>query len=128
MNIKLIISGIVILLLYALIGYLTTRVKKEPTDVAISLALVILGATVGWVIGIFLTPYDEIQKIEFSNYASFIALFASGYLIGKVDAAISHLFKPEYLFTPIVGFRLVITFASFLLGMLITVVVRYYPI
>lgn len=126
MNIKLIISGVVILSLYALIGWLTTRVKKEPSDVAINLGLVILGGAIGWVIGIFLTPYGEGQKAEFAEYASVIALFASGYLVGKIDAAISHLLKPENLFTPMVGFRLVITFSSFLLGMLVTVVIRYY--
>ncbi|WP_345971399.1 hypothetical protein WCX72_05985 [Sulfurimonas sp. HSL1-6] len=93
---------------------------------AINLGLVILGGAIGWVVGIFLTPYSAGQKAEFAEYASVIALFASGYLVGKVDAAISHMLKPENLFTPIVGFRLVITFSSFLLGMLVTVVIRYY--
>ncbi|UFS63726.1 hypothetical protein LOH54_06220 [Sulfurimonas sp. HSL-3221] len=126
MNVKLAISGIVILSVYALLAWLSTRVKKEPSDVAINLGLVILGGAIGWVVGIFLTPYSAGQKAEFAEYASVIALFASGYLVGKVDAAISHMLKPENLFTPIVGFRLVITFSSFLLGMLVTVVIRYY--
>ncbi|WP_345986706.1 hypothetical protein WCX49_06160 [Sulfurimonas sp. HSL-1656] len=126
MNIKLIMSGIVILSVYALIGWLSTRVKKEPSDVPINLGLVILGGAIGWVVGIFLTPYSAGQKAEFAEYASVIALFSSGYLVGKVDAAISHMLRPENLFTPMVGFRLIITFSSFLLGMLVTVVIRYY--
>ena len=126
MNTKLALSGIVIVFLYSLIGWLATRVKKEPTDMAINFILIILGGAIGWVVGIFLTPYGVGQKAEFAEYASVVALFASGYLVGKVDAAISHLFKPEYMFTPIVGFRMAATFSSFLLGMLVTVVIRYY--
>ena len=126
MNFKIMISGVVILFLYCVLVWLATKVKKSESDVAINIGLLILGGAIGWVIGIFLTPYGEGQKAEFSEYASVIALFVSGYLVGKVDAAISHLFKPEYLFTQVAGFRLVTTFSSFLLGMLVTVVIRYY--
>lgn len=126
MYIKLIISVVVITSLYILILWLSTRTQKEPSNVSINLGLVVLGGSSGWVVGIFLTPYNIQQKTEFTEYATAISLLASGYLVGKVDAALSHLLKPEYLFTPIVGFRLLITFSSFLLGMLITVVIRYY--
>lgn len=126
MNFKMIASVIVIVSIYAIIGWLASKVRKDPVDVPINMSLIILGGAIGWVVGIFLTPYGQDQKVEFAEYASVIALFVSGYLVGKVDAAISHLLKPECLFTPIVGFRLIITFSSFLLGMLVTVVLRYY--
>ncbi len=126
MHIKLVISGVVIITLYSLLSWLATRVKREQSDIAINFTLIILGGVIGWLVGIFLTPYSDDQKAEFAEYASVIALFGSGYLVGKVDAAISHLFKPEYMFTPLVGFRMAATFSSFILGMLVTTVVRYY--
>lgn len=126
MNFRITISSIVISAAFAAILWLATRVKKDPYDVPINLALVILGGSVGWVIGIFLTPYDGNQLITFGKYASFVSLFVSGYLVGKIDNTIAYLLKPENLFTPIIGFRTTATLASVLLGLLITVVIRFH--
>ena len=126
MNVKIITSSVVVLVLYCVLIWLTTKVKKAPEDVPINITLLILGAVLGWVLGIFLTPYDPEQKSDFNQYASYVALVVSGYLVGKFDAAISYIFKPENLFTPMVGFRVIMSISSLLLAMLITVVIRFY--
>lgn len=126
MNLKLAVSSMVITAAFAAILWLSTKVKKEPHDIPINLTLVILGGTIGWVTGIFLTPYNGNQLSDFEKYASFVSLFVSGYLVGKVDSTVAYLFKPENLFTPIIGFRTAATLASFMLGLLITVVIRFY--
>jgi hypothetical protein len=55
-----------------------------------------------------------------------VGLLVSGYLVSKVDAAIVHVLKPEVLFTPMVGFRVLLTIGSIALALVLASSIRFY--
>lgn len=126
MHIKLLVTaGIVLPLIAVLIG-LATRVKQQENDTQINIALLILGGALGWLLGIFMSPYDSGETAAFASYASAVATFASGYLLAKIDPLVSKLFTPDFLFNRVVAFRTISFISMILLAMLMTFAVRVY--
>ena len=80
---KLLVAVAIVVPLYLGLVFLSVRLGKEKDDfgdVALNLALIVLGSSLGWLIGIFLSPYDGGEEERFSGYASAISAFVSGYL------------------------------------------------
>lgn len=113
------------IILYVGALWLAFRFQEKPHDLPINLALVLVGSCVGWLAGILVTPYEG-QQDQFSKYAAGVGLFVSGYLVSKVDAAIVHVLKPEVLFTPMVGFRVLLTIGSIALALVLASSIRFY--
>jgi len=55
----------------------------------------IIGATVGWFLGIVLSPGNAEQDKHFAMVGSAIATFFSGFLVSKLNATFDLLFKAE---------------------------------
>ncbi|MBR0656111.1 hypothetical protein [Plastoroseomonas arctica] len=51
----------------------------------------ILGAALGWVIGIGLSPYEAKERKSFSDLGKLVAGFLGGYGLSKLDPALSRL-------------------------------------
>lgn len=85
---------------------------------ALNVTIIVLGVTVGWVFGIFLSPLGE-EKEEFSKYGKALSVFFSGYLLAKVDPVITKVLSAESLFSDLAAFRLLAFVASFVVAMLI---------
>ena len=113
------------IILYVGALWLAFRFQEKPHDLPINLALILVGSCVGWLAGILVTPYEG-QQDQFSKYAAGVGLFVSGYLVSKVDAAIVHVLKPEVLFTPMVGFRVLLTIGSIALALVLASSIRFY--
>ena len=50
----------------------------------------LLGASLGWVAGILVSPYNPEEKTEFGEISKLIAGFLSGYVLSKFDPVITH--------------------------------------
>jgi len=123
---KLLITICIVLPLILALVVLALRVRESENDVQVNLALLVFGGSLGWLLGIFMSPYGEGEKAAFAGYASAIMTFASGYLVGKIDPFVGKLLHPDFLFRTLVGFRVLSFLSIMLLSMLMTFAVREY--
>lgn len=115
-------AGIILITL----AVLSFRIKENEEDKWINLAIVVLGISVGLLLGMYISPYGTGERQNFAEYATAVSAFLSGYLLAKIDGLITKLFSPEQILRPVAGFRLVSGFSSLIVTMLITYVVRAY--
>lgn len=59
--------------------------------------VVILGASLGWLLGIVLEPFTSREAGKFVTYAGAISAFFTGYGAGKLDDLIKYIFNPQNL-------------------------------
>jgi len=123
---RLAIAGVVVLVLGTLLVFLTVRMSDTKQDRSVNLVILVLGVCVGWLLGILLSPYDAGEEQRFEQYAGAFSVFASGYLLGKVDRVIGHLLSPEVLLSPLVGFRVASFTCMTIFGMVLTFAIRKY--
>lgn len=119
-------SNILLILVITIFIWLSFMMNREPQDIYLNLALLIASGTVGWLVGILISPDSEKEASKFSAYSKAIATFVSGYLVSKVDKVIEKIFDPSFLFQPIPGYRLVSCIAGFTIALLVTFIVRVY--
>lgn len=103
-----------------------TSVAPEEKDFVIHVSIMIVGITLGWIIGIIASPYNEEEKEQFSNIVKGVTAFFSGYALAKVDPIITKILSPEVFLEPVVAFRAIAFLTSFLLAVVITFVYRKY--
>jgi hypothetical protein len=106
--------------------FLAFIVGKESKTSALNLLIVILGLAIGWLFGILLSPYSESEGKKFTKYAKVFGVFASGYLVGKIDKVIEELLKPEFILDSVHGFRIISFLAALIIGLIFTFVFRRY--
>ena len=83
------------------------------------------GGLLGWVVGILLTPLDDGEKKQFSEYAKGVSTLLSGFALAKLESLASLL--PPNLLTGDLGLTRVLLFSScFLVGTLFTFIGRRY--
>ena len=102
------------------------HVGQGSEVLALNIAVVVFGASTGWLAGILLSPYNPAEATTFPKYAAAASAFASGYLVSKVDRVLEELLKPEFLFSPVAGFRLLAGVSGFAMAAIITYVYRTY--
>lgn len=84
------------------------------------------GAIAGFVVGILLSPYDEQEKKWFVKYGHAISLFASGFVIAKVDRIFEDALSTKKVFDIVVLGRWLLLLSSFVLWAGISFVMRRY--
>lgn len=127
MNYKLTVSAISAVVLGGTVVYLSLVVGEDAKAASsLNLLIVVLGLSIGWLFGILLSPYSESEEKKFTNYAKAFGIFASGYLIGKVDKVLEELLKPDFILDSVHGFRVMAFAAAFVVGLVITFVFRRY--
>ena len=104
----------------------SSAIAPNETEFVLHVSFMVVGATIGWIIGILSSPYGEKEKEQFSTIVKGVTVFFSGYALAKVDPIITELLKPEAFLQPVVAFRAIAFLTSFLLAMLITFVYRKY--
>jgi hypothetical protein len=115
-------AGIILITLVAL----SFLIKEKEQDRWINLATVVLGISLGWLFGMYVSPYGKGEEQRFGEYATAVSAFVSGYLISKIDGLITKLLSPEQILRPVAGFRLIAGVSTFIVTMLVTYVVRAY--
>jgi Na+/H+-translocating membrane pyrophosphatase len=126
MNWKLWVTGSAVAIFGGILLVLSMLIGEPMTTRYINVALLILGASGGWLMGTVISPYDGNERREFSTYAKAVTAFASGYGVAKLDKALDVIFSSGMLLRPISGFRTVATASAFLIATLCTFVFRRY--
>src|SRR6516165_4218509 len=89
-----------------------------PAAVPISIAVIVVGTAVGWLLGLVVSPYSESEKTRFGGYARAFGVFASGYLVAKADKVLEKVFDPDFLLDSVHGFRTLSFATSLILGLI----------
>ncbi len=121
-------AGVGIVSLVSLIFFSWVLAGWEVNDIFVVNTSLILGSiTVGWAVGILVSPLNSEEKAEFSQYTKAVAVFASGFLVAKFSEAVGVALSKEVVFTSIGGFRLVSSCTAFLVALLLMYGWRRYP-
>ncbi|MBT9465514.1 hypothetical protein [Hydrogenophaga sp.] len=67
-------------------GFCVYAASTVGTQPILQVLLCIFGGLLGWVMGILITPLNEGEKKQFSEYAKAVTAVVSGFLVAKVDA------------------------------------------
>jgi uncharacterized YccA/Bax inhibitor family protein len=126
MNWKIIGSSVFGLVLLVALVVLSYFVGETRVPIALNLTVLIFGATGGWIVGIVVSPYSTEEQSRFTALSKAVAVFGSGYLIGKVDKLVEKLLDPSLVLESVHGFRLLAGLSAFALVMVITFVYRQY--
>lgn len=68
-----------------LIGWLCFLVNEEPLQQVFNVLIALLGALLGWALGMFFVPYTAKDAARFSAIGQAISAFVSGYAVSKID-------------------------------------------
>lgn len=83
-----IIASIVFLVASGLIAFCILFSGKDQKEMLFSLLVSVFGSALGWIIGIYLSPYNAHEDRKFNEFARAITLFFVGFLFAKLDADI----------------------------------------
>lgn len=115
---KLLVTVIVLVAFVAplfFLGYIVA--KKDLVQYSLTVAILLAGGALGWVVGIFISPLPE-EGAQFQSYAKAVAAGVSGYALAKVDPILSELLKPLPAMEVERAFRLLGFLVSFIVTML----------
>lgn len=112
-----------------LIWYLTAALvgigeEARPNDVSLNRLVALLGALVGWVVGVYFAPFTTAESKQFQGISKVVSAFAAGYLLSKGEAFIEMTLFVEFQLMPWI--RAGLFLAAFLLAALIVFVHRLY--
>jgi hypothetical protein len=126
MNYKIIGSTVAAIGLGATLVALAFVVGDGSETHAVNLAVLVMGLSSGWLVGVLVSPYDRKEAGTFPKYAGMVSVFASGYLISKIDRVLEAVLDPHALLAPVAGFRVIAAVSAFAIALLITYVYREY--
>jgi MFS family permease len=76
-----------------LLLYLCSALASDRRERSHNFLLAVLGAVVGWALGMFFSPFDAADVQRFNFLGTAIATFISGYVLSKIDPLIAALVK-----------------------------------
>lgn len=112
--------------LFAILLICNFWLAKDSNSVMINLLIIVFGSSVGWIFGIFSSPYTTTESSKFNSFVKAVGAFFSGYILAKMDGLIAHMLNPEFLFVFDNGFRTISFAVAAILIFLITYIYRTY--
>jgi uncharacterized membrane protein YjjB (DUF3815 family) len=91
----------------------------------LNVLLCLFGGILGWCVGMFISPLDQNEKSEFTDYGKALSAFVSGFAIAKLDRVFSGMTANDVL-TAITAGRILLFGTTFCLGLQFTFVGRRY--
>jgi hypothetical protein len=98
----------------------------EVRDGALNCAVIIVGSAMGWMVGVVLSADSSGQAGRFERAGTALASILTGYVVAKGEPSIAKLLEPGFLFTPLVGFRVLAFVGSTLASTILVFVHREY--
>ncbi|BCM26195.1 hypothetical protein [Methyloradius palustris] len=92
-------------------------IAADNHEYALTVAIILAGGALGWVIGIFISPMPD-EKDQFQSYAKATAAGISGYALAKIDPLLTSLLKPEPAMALENSFRFLAFMVAFIVAML----------
>jgi len=91
----------------------------------------LVGAAIGWLVGILAVPLNANEQNRFGQFAKIIAGFLTGYLFSKIDPVVIWFVTPPEggqfpIFNPIIQKRALFSFAGFLVSLIMIFNARSY--
>jgi hypothetical protein len=90
------------------------------------LMLIATGVSIGWILGIVLSPYTQGEKTKFDSYVKAVAAFLSGYVVAHLNGLIEHMMKPEFFGDSTRLFQVLLFLAAFSSSLVVVYVSRHY--
>ena len=76
--------------------WLAYRLGQDTKTYIINWLVCLLGALIGWILGILASPYDTNESQKFLTIGQSISVFLSGYVISKLDRFFeASLYQPD---------------------------------
>jgi predicted membrane protein len=91
---------------------------------ALSASVAMMGAAIGWLLGVALSPYTRKEESSFTKYGAAVAAFGSGYLVARTDDLVKQILSSAL--TAVIGFRVALFVTAVLVSMLATHASRSY--
>ncbi|MDQ6785482.1 MAG: hypothetical protein M3033_01500 [Acidobacteriota bacterium] len=114
-----IFSNLFALIITVFIGYLCFQFGDGVGDYAFNILVVIIGALVGWALGMFFTPFSKEEGEKFTTISQTISVFISGYVFSKLDRYLElSMFDSNKIPVTIVWFRIGLLVSTLLVVML----------
>ena len=110
----------------ALAAVLLYELSPNVEAEALSASVAMMGAAIGWLLGVALSPYTKDEESSFTKYGTAVASFSSGYLVARTDDLVKQILSPPFALSPVIGFRLALFVTSVLVSMLVTHASRSY--
>ncbi len=101
-------------------------ISPGTNDIPINATIMILGTSLGWLCGTFITPYNEKESEYVSSFTKLASVFFSGYVIGKMDRVVEYFLSPDIFFDTLSAFRPMSFLASFVIALMLTYIYRQY--
>jgi hypothetical protein len=95
-------------------------------DHPINLLFIVLALALGVTLGLMITPVSGEERAAFADYAKYVATFASGYLISKIDPLITAVVRPDAALMPVNSFRILAFVSCFIFAVVSVYVIRSY--
>ena len=109
------------------IGYLCNCLALTANGPYINALVCILGALSGWAVGMFFSPFDQVDLDRFRYVGKSVAAFISGYVLSKIDTPLNNFLKNvEARWDGDLSVRFALFASSFLLAALVVFITRAY--
>ena len=126
MKVLLYIATSVALLMFTVLAMAALYITTEPVVIPMNATIMILGLSLGWLCGTFMTPYNNRESEYVSSFTKAVSVFTGGYLIGKADKLVEYILSPDFLVNTLSAFRIMAFVASFVISLMLTYIFRQY--
>jgi hypothetical protein len=114
------------LLAIGIIGWL---IAPSIPDGYVNTVLIVACSSIGWSAGMMLSPDSRLEEKKFTGLWKGVSLFASGYLVSKIDPLVDAMLKADtikHVAEPLIAYRVLAAVATIVLTAIVTYVVRVY--
>jgi uncharacterized YccA/Bax inhibitor family protein len=94
----------------------------------IQILICTLGAVLGWIVGIIITPFNEAERKQFSVLVKTFAALLSGFVLGKIELILNAEPVKKIIDDDRAPFSLLIFSICFFVGVLFTFIGRKYVV
>jgi len=99
---------------------------KADGSYSVNFLICLLGATLGWAIGILISPYNVGEQQQFATLLHVTTAFVSGYLVSKFDPLIERFLKRDEVPSSALLQRTALFIVAFVLSATIVFIDRQY--